>query len=233
MSKRTLVSFLPFLIVSVVHVVLGLFDLPGSGYATKQLLMPTLALAAVWSMWGVRPWPRRAMVLVLLALTMSWIGDGAGLFFPEWPTLPTMILFFGLAHLAYIVLFWRAPNSIGARRVPWWALIYVAWWVVTLLIVGPHAGDLLVPLAVYGLVLGGTAALSTRFGRTAAWGGAFFLVSDTLIAFREFMPVPAWINEFVMPTYELGQGLIILATVMLLTHATRLHPAAVQGHRAQ
>lgn len=229
--KNHLIPFVPYIVVSVVHVVLQIGDLPGRGYETKQLLMPTLALAAVWSVWRIRPWPRAAMALVLLALTSSWIGDGAGLFFPNWPTLPTMIAFFGVAHLAYIVLFWRAPNIPQVRRVPWWALVYVVWWVAALAIVGPHSGNLFVPLAVYGLVLGGTAALSSRLGPTAAWGGAFFLVSDTIIAFREFMDVPSWLSKFVMPTYEIGQGLIIFATVTLL-HAASARQSGDAGEGA-
>ncbi|MFC7765988.1 lysoplasmalogenase family protein [Leucobacter soli] len=72
------------------------------------------------------------------------------------------------------------------------------------------------PLAVYGLVLGGTAALSTRFGPLVAVGGASFLISDTLIAFREFMGVPEWVGQLVMPTYVLGQGLIVFGVVQLL-----------------
>lgn len=221
MRARALIPFIPYIAVSVVHVVLNLFDLPGRGYETKQLLMPALALAAVWAAWRIRPWPSVAMLLLLAAALFSWIGDGAGLFFPGFPTLPTMILFFGIAHLAYIVLFWRAPGIAGVRRVPWWVLVYALWWVATLAGVGPHAGDLLIPLAVYGLVLGGTAALSTRLGPVVAWGGAFFLLSDTIIAFREFLDVPAWVSEFVMPTYELGQGLIVFGVIAALRRGSR------------
>lgn len=221
MRARALIPFIPYIIVSVVHVVLNLFDLPGRGFETKQLLMPALALAVVWATWRIRPWPRAALILLLGAILFSWIGDGAGRFFPGLPTLPMMILFFGIAHLLYIALFWRAPGIGDARRVPWWALVYLVWWIATLIIVGPHAGDLLIPLAVYGLVLGGTAVLSTRLGAVVAWGGAFFLVSDTIIAFREFLEVPAWISEFVMPTYTLGQGLIVFGVVAALQRGVR------------
>lgn len=220
--RQLLISFLPYAAISVVHCVLVIFGLPGSGFETKQLLMPALALAAVWSMWRVRPWPRSAMVLVLIALAASWIGDGAGLFLPSLPTLPTMIGFFAIAHLSYIALFWRAPGISMPKRVPWWALVYVAWWIATLAIVGPYAGSLFVPLAVYGVVLGMTAAFSTRFGRLVAWGGAFFLVSDTFIALKEFMGVPGWLGDLViMPTYTLGQGLIVFGTVALLRRRAR------------
>jgi len=216
-GRQALIPFLPYAVISLVHCVLIVFELPGSGFETKQLLMPALALAAVWSMRRVRPWPRGGMVLVFVALTASWIGDGAGLFFASLPTLPTMIGFFAIAHLAYIALFWRAPGIASPKRVPWWALGYAVWWIVTLVVVGPHAGALFVPLGVYGVVLGMTAALSIRFGRLVAWGGAFFLVSDTFIALKEFMALPSWLGDLViMPTYTLGQGLIVFGTMELL-----------------
>jgi uncharacterized membrane protein YhhN len=216
LRARALIPFIPYIVVSAVHCALIVFDLPGSSYETKQLLMPALALAAVWSVRGERPWPRTAMLLVLAAVAASWAGDGAGLFFPGLPTLPMMILFFAVAHICYIVLFWRAPGLPRPRRVPLWALVYAIWWIATLAVVGPHSGSLLIPLALYGLVLGGTAALSTRLGPTVAWGGVFFLVSDTLLAFREFLDAPTWAGDLVMITYTLGQGLIVYGVVSLL-----------------
>ena len=100
LRARALIPFIPYIVVSAVHCALIVFDLPGSGYETKQLLMPALALAAVWSVRGERPWPRTAMLLVLAAVAASWAGDGAGLFFPGLPTLPMMILFFAVAHIS-------------------------------------------------------------------------------------------------------------------------------------
>ena len=78
-------------------------------------------------------------------------------------------------------------------------------------VVGPHAGGLLIAVAVYGLVLGGTAAFAARCHPLIAVGGAFFLASDTLLAFRLFLPsgLPAWSSPAVMLTYTLGQGLIV------------------------
>ena len=214
MRARALIPFIPFLVVSVVHCVLIIFQLPGRGYETKQLLMPALALAAVWSMWGVRPWPRGGMLLILGAVTASWLGDGAGLFFPALPNVPMMILFFALAHIGYIVLFWRAPGIASVRRVPKWSMVYVVWWVVLVLIVGPAAGALFVPVAIYGLVLGATAALSPRISGTVALGGVFFLLSDSVLAFRLFLDAPQLIsNLLVMPSYTLGQGLIVFGLV--------------------
>ena len=49
-----------------------------------------------------------------------------------------------------------------------------------------------------------------------AWGGVFFLASDTILAFRLFMPdaMPAWTSPLVMITYCLGQGLIAAGVVV-------------------
>lgn len=217
MRIRAIIPFIPYIIVSVVHCVLIAFQLPGRGYETKQLLMPALALASVWSLWNLRPFPRTALVVILGAITASWIGDGAGLFFPGLPDLPMMLLFFGLAHIAYIVLFWRAPGMQPVKRVPKWAVIYIAWWIVLVAIVGPAAGSLFVPVAIYGIVLGATAALSPRLGGVAALGGAFFLISDSVLAFRLFLDIPRIIGDLlIMPTYTLGQGLIVFGAVALL-----------------
>lgn len=214
---HALLPFAPYAAVSAVHV--GLL-VAGHALAgpSKLLLMPLLAVAVLWASTSIRPWPRRVMLILVFAIAMSWLGDGAGAFFPGLPELPLMLLFFGVAHLAYMWLFWRTPEVARRKVVPWWALGYAAWWIVLVLIIGPATGALLVPVMVYGLVLGGTAALSTRCGPIIAWGGFWFLVSDTVLAFRIFMPdaLPAWAGGAVMLTYTLGQGLIGYGVVRAL-----------------
>ena len=83
---------------------------------------------------------------------------------------------------------------------------------------GPHAGGLLIAVAIYGVVLGATAALSTRCHPLVAIGGAFFLASDTLLALRLFLPgsLPAWSSPAIMATYTIGQGLIIAGALIAL-----------------
>lgn len=239
MRGKRILPFLPYIVVSVVHCTLVILQWPGSGFETKQLLMPTLAIAALWSLKGERddraasPLARKgsttALALILVALAASWLGDGAGLFFPGLPTLPMMILFFAIAHLGYIVLFWLAPGMPPGARVPWWSLVYAIWWIVAISIIGPHSGALFVPLAIYSVVLGLTAALSPRISGTVAVGGFFFLVSDTFLAFREFMDMPGWVSNLsVMPSYTLGQGLIVFGLVAALkrgpTHSSDVQP---------
>ena len=87
-------------------------------------------------------------------------------------------------------------------------------------------GALLVPVAVYGLVLGATAVGAARCHPLIAWGGLFFLASDSVLAFRLFMPeaLPDWSSPLVMATYCLGQGLIAAGVVV---SARRLRTRAV------
>ncbi|WP_447913100.1 lysoplasmalogenase family protein [Microbacterium phyllosphaerae] len=211
-SAPPLWVFIPYIAVSAIHVALLALGSPAAG-PSKLLLMPLLALPVLVSMRAIRS--RAALALLFAAIVFSWLGDSAGALFPDAPEVPLMLLFFGIAHLAYIALFIR---HLRVRRMPWWALVYAAWWVAMLAFLGPHTGALLIAVAVYGLVLGATAAFSTRCHPFVAVGGAFFLASDTLLALRLFLPdsLPSWSNPAIMATYTIGQGLIIAGALIAL-----------------
>ncbi|QAY58591.1 lysoplasmalogenase [Microbacterium protaetiae] len=207
-SRAALAGFLPFAVVSTLHVIaLAIGDELVSN-PTKLMLMPLLAVGALWSARG-RGIP---LGFLLAAIGLSWLGDGAGTFFPDLPSLPMMLLWFGLAHLVYIWLFQRHR---AVRRMPLWTFAYAAWWIAMLAVLWPHLGTLTWAVAGYGLVLGGTAASAARCTPVIAAGGAFFLASDTLLAFRLFLPdaMPDWTSPLVMITYCLGQGLIAAGVV--------------------
>jgi len=207
-TTSSVVGFLPYAVVSALQVVALWIGVDGLAVVTKLLLMPLLALAVLWA----RRLRSAPLVLLLVAIGFSWLGDGTAQFFPWLPNLPMMLLFFGIAHLAYIWLFQR---HLAVQRVPAWALVYVAWWVGMLVVLWPHLGDLRWAVAVYGLVLGGTAASTARSVPMVALGGAFFLCSDTVLALRLFLPdaMPWWTSPLVMLTYCLGQGLIAAGVV--------------------
>lgn len=200
--------------VSAVHVGAMVFGFEPIVYPTKLLLMPLLAFAAFWSLRGTLWSP--ATSLILGALFFSWLGDGAAFFFPFFDDeLPAMLACFGIAHLLYMWLFAR---HLRARRIPLWTLVYAVWWVAMLLFLWPHLGALNIAVAIYGLVLGGTAALSTRGGAITAIGGAFFLASDTILAMRLFLPPEQsapFAGFWVMITYTIGQGLLVFGAVRL------------------
>lgn len=216
MNRRALTSlwaWVPYIVVSSIHVVALATSSPAAP-ATKLALMPLLALPVIAAARRVRP--RAAMLLALGALVFSWLGDGAGAFFPAAPELPLMLLFFGLAHVAYITLFLRHAAE---KRLPRWTFIYAVWWIGMLLGLGPLTGPLIIAVAAYGLILAGTAATAARCDRRVMIGGAFFLASDTILAFRLFAPdmMPHWTSPAVMLTYTVGQGLIVAGVLHTLT----------------
>lgn len=217
MRDRTILwAFAPYAVASAIHVILLAVNSPLAG-PTKLALMPLLTLPVLVMAQNVRP--RAVPALLLVALLFSWLGDGAGTFFPSLPELPLMLGFFGIAHVAYILLFAR---RLARRRMPWWALVYAAWWIAMIAVIGPHTGGLVIAVALYGLVLGGTAAFSTRCSTTIAVGGAFFLASDSILAFRLFLPgaLPEWSSPAVMLTYTIGQGLIVAGALVSTRQAS-------------
>lgn len=198
-------AWVPYIVLSIIHVSAIALDSPLAP-PTKLWLMPLLALPVAAAAPRLRP--RAVVGLLLAALLFSWLGDSAGAFFPTLPELPLMLGFFGIAHTGYIVLFLRFARI---RRLPWWTLVYIAWWVGMLSILGPHTGGLFPAVAAYGLVLAGTAATAARCHPIVTIGGAFFLASDSILAFRLFLPedLPGWMSPAVMITYTIGQGLIV------------------------
>lgn len=228
--RRLWLGFVPYIVLSAVHVAaLGAPDesaFAAWGEPTKLTLMPLLILAFVWGVAGTR-WTS-SHTLVVLALVLSWLGDGAGTFVPGLPTVPMMLLFFGLAHVCYIWLFWR---RLAVRRVPLWAGVYALWWIVLLVTLWPKLSDLAFAVAAYGIVLGGTAVAASRCHPLIVWGSVFFLTSDSVLAFRLFVPdaMPGWTSPLVMFTYCLGQGLIAAgAVVALRQRAAQRRPQEVQ-----
>lgn len=213
LSRNWWWGFVPYALVSALHVIVNHQE-TALATPTKLALMPLLAIAVLWGLRGVDWGP--ATTLVLVAIFFSWLGDGAGPFFPFFDDeLPMMLLCFGIAHIAYIVLFMR---HLSLRKMPAWSMIYLAWYVVLLWIMAPHIGVLLPGVVIYGLVLGLTAASATRCNPVIAVGAAFFLASDTALAFRIFLPdaVPQLFTDSVMTTYTIGQGLIALGVVIAL-----------------
>ena len=200
---RRLLPFAPYALVGLVH--LGtLIAGEGTGSSvTKLLIMPTLLVAVLWAL---RLRISDLLVLSVLGILFSWAGDGL----LETPGDVGFLLGLGsflLAHLAYLVLFLRPLRE---RRIPWYAAAYAVWWVILVLYLAPHIGALLVPVAVYGLALAASSAAALGTNRHAAVGALAFLLSDTLLAFKLFLP--GWdfypIDVVIMTLYIGGQGLI-------------------------
>lgn len=199
---------------------------------TQWFLMPLLALAVL----SATRWPRgRQVAATVVALGMSFLGDTAPDLVDGSGDLPFLVMvgcFLG-AQVAYVVAFApdvrRSAVARPARLVPYGVAL-----VVLMAAVAPHAGGLLVPVAVYGGVLVAMAVLATGLGPWGTAGGALFLLSDSLIALRAF--VPGWSlpadGFLVMATYCAGQALLAVAVVRA-NQAARRRPPVGPGAPAQ
>lgn len=215
-TRRMLPAFVPYLIVAAAHLVL-LYTGPGWAVtATKALLMPLLALAVVLV---ARSLSGATTRLLVVAIALSWAGDVA-LSFPG--TLGFIVglgCFLG-AHVVYIAIFLRLPRS--RRFPPAEALLYVLWYAVFLALLGPHAGALLAPVALYGLVLAAMAAAAAWHGRLIAVGGALFVVSDSVLGLGRFLPGYDFpLHDLVVMTSYLAAQALIAAGVLRILRTER------------
>ncbi len=95
---------------------------------------------------------------------------------------------------------------------------------------------LLVPVAVYGAVLGTMAALAGGRGGVIAVGGALFVVSDSVLALGRFLPGYEFAlhDLVVMSTYLAAQGLIAWGVLVGLRagRAATVQPPLAPDRRA-
>ncbi|HEY5981174.1 MAG TPA: lysoplasmalogenase family protein [Microlunatus sp.] len=143
--------------------------------ACRMLLMPLLA----WFCWTAAAHRSRLVILVVVALGFSWLGDLNA-------DVLIKIGFFLVAQIVYILAFrpyWRRsliarPSLLVAYGIALAALIGV---------VAAAAGPLAGPVAVYGASLAVMAVLATGISRLAGIGGALFLISDIILAVELFV----------------------------------------------
>ena len=197
---RPVVVLLPILVVGVIHLGAILLALPDVVEWTKPLLMPALAIGLIW---GAPERRSPAIVLGVLALFLSWVGDVTLRWFV------VGLIFFLLAHIVYLVLF---VTRLAERRVP---------------LVGRRLRGLARRVAhdpgpahrrAADPGRSPTASCSPRWrqsppGATAGspWGGALFVVSDSILAINKFLPdagIPL-ADFLIMVTYIAAQTLIV------------------------
>ena len=173
------------LIAAIVFIVSLWINLPAVELITKGI--PVLCLI-VW-VFGL---PRdRYANLIMIGLILSLAGDL--LLQVSQDLFVIGLLFFLVAHLFYIAAF------LGVTRKGSWVrlLPFAAWGVVAFLILNPYLGDMLLPVAVYVIVIEvmiwraaamvGSHGPSQTFELAALLGALSFGLSDTLLAFNRFI----------------------------------------------
>jgi uncharacterized membrane protein YhhN len=206
-ARRLLAAYA---VVSLLNVIGQFLDGHVLDNVTKPLLMPLLLAFLLVS---ARP-DTRLLRFTAVALVFAWLGD---LFLiPDGDTWFMLgLLGFLAAQICYCIAFATRFGDSPLRRNRWWALPFVGWWALLLVVLGPDLGGMFVPVAVYGAVLCTMAALATGVHRWTTIGALFFVCSDSVLAatsLSDRLTIPAD-GAVVMFTYTVGQALIVLGVL--------------------
>ena len=207
LPARAILAATALAAVTIGHLTAQLAGADDVANVTQWFLMPLVALALWLAADGART--TRLVRLTVVGLGLSWLGDTAPDLVRGDAAFVTMLGFFLLAHVAYLVAFWplRREGVLGRAR----ALLvpYAVALVALLVVCAPGTGALLLPTVVYGTALTAVAVLAT-FDRLAGIGGVLFIASDSLIALNAFVDGYALPGHgfWVMVTYVAAQGLI-------------------------
>jgi uncharacterized membrane protein YhhN len=202
-----MLAFVPYLLVGCAHLIALATGWDDVAAVTKYALMLALLLALLFSLRGKRS---RVRFVIGLAIVFSWLGD---VLLNQEGDLGFLLGLsaFLCAHVVYLIAF---MGPMRTQRPPIGVLAYGVWWIALVVVLAPNLGVLLVPVIVYGFVLGASAAAAFGASRLAGIGALIFVVSDTLLAFKMFAGLTFWqIDAAIMLPYLVGQGLIALAAI--------------------
>jgi uncharacterized membrane protein YhhN len=184
-------------------------------YFSKPSLMPILIIYFLVNAGKLAP----VKYLIISALAFSWLGDVFLLFDKRYKS----FFIYGLAafltaHVFYIIYFLRIRAFNRPEKLPN-ALIFTAiaaYMLVLFAFIAPNVNDLLVPVAIYALVISAMLAASLaafdfrkqNSGKICVAGTLLFIVSDSILAINRFAAPFEYASVFVMLTYALAQLLI-------------------------
>lgn len=216
--RRSTVALSCFAAVAIVDLVAEFAGWLPVSWGCRMLLMPLL----IWVCWSGAVRRTRLLILVMVALGFSWLGDFAGF------TILLKIGFFLVAQVVYITAFrpyWR--RSLLTR--PPLLVAYVIVLTAVIAIAAVAAGPLAPAVAIYGASLALMAVLATGVARLAGIGGFLFLLSDIVLAVNYFIAPGAILHgAFVnMSIYLPAQLLLALGTLQAISAEASEEPEPV------
>jgi len=152
------------------------------------------------------------------ALTSSILGD-ISLTLPTSFQMESGLSFFFTAHLCYIILFSNHTNKHVIKRntqlKKFASSILIAVNISIFYVLYPFLGNMTAPVSIYIFIITVMTLSAIQFNFIAAFGAFLFLISDTLIAFNEFVFPKANPVFWVMSTYYLAQFLLVKSSLKL------------------
>ncbi|MDO5570316.1 MAG: lysoplasmalogenase [Bacteroidales bacterium] len=163
---------------------------------------------------GLSFFEERKMILIMLALFLSFIGDTTG----AMHYFIFQMLFFALAHIFYIVYFLSDGSSLSLKNL-FYILIPISLLAFLFIAILPSVNN---PIERIGVTLYGV-IISTMLGSVFLYKGKFhtgyiiaamlFVFSDSIIAWNRFVSIIPYSKYIIMTTYYIAQYLFFYLTV--------------------
>ena len=217
-SNTIFKSFIGFGLVYLLLILLGKDEI---ARFLKPFLVPFLLLAVhFYKKFGTK-------IILLAALTMSWIGDVILLFADkgELYFIAGLIAFL-VSHICYIILFSKQLNVyLKKSKFFYWVGItaITLYLMIMMLVLLPSLGDLKIPVFVYALTI--SIMLLFAFKGYLNWhrpsnghiliGAIVFVASDSILAFDKFYAPLQHSTLLIMTTYLIAQFLIVVGILEL------------------
>lgn len=207
-------SLLPFLILSLIHLIGEFLEIPVIHDGTKPLLIPAL---------GYYFWKECLNTalnkFVYSALFFGWLGDCFLIFVP----MNGVFFLLGLggflmAHIIYIIMNINFVEEGQSQLVfKWPALLMIIYGGLFFTNIIDSLGELMIPVAIYcavisimGLTAVGRMKRTTKESFLLVLIGAFlFIISDSVIALNKFRGPVEFSGPIVMITYLAAQFLLV------------------------
>ncbi|SFS75181.1 lysoplasmalogenase [Lutibacter maritimus] len=213
--NKTKVTFLFFVLVSLLDIVGIIFKIPILVYVFKPLIIFSLIFLYVFSL------PKRLKWYVI-ALEFSFFGDVLLLFNGELFFILGLISFL-LAHILFIKIVIDRVEKVQLKTVLLASIPFLLIFGLLINTIKDSLNQLLIPVIVYGLVISafGTVAfidfLKTKSKRSLLMliGAVVFIISDATLAINKFYSPSHFFEILVMVTYVLAQYLIFKSMILV------------------
>jgi alkenylglycerophosphocholine/alkenylglycerophosphoethanolamine hydrolase len=149
---------------------------------------------------------------MVLAMGFSALGDYMGVCHNFWGQMGS----FALAHIAFVVFFYRLYQQEKAMMgIKWKSVLVALYGLVVGMCIVPHVqGPLQIGVSVYILLILAMCMLAwMQKNPLYALGAWLFVFSDTILAWNKFVSPIEWAGYLIMVPYYLGQWVLFVQSV--------------------
>ena len=137
---------------------------------------------------------------------------------------------FLLAHIFYILFFFSALKKEKIPPAPRLFLLVAIYYAVLVFLLYPGLGEMKLPVLIYGFIISTMFVLALHMpvmvyreaGKQLALGAAFFVLSDSLLAFNKFYHAFPYAGIFIMLTYGAAQFCILTGGLNYLSEKVKI-----------